>query len=88
MRAPGNDASIGGLKVVAESGWFLYHYLRIIVTMFAIAQVHRTAPALHTLISRRGVNAVLVTLTVVLFWLGTYPASLIHVIQVTAVDLV
>jgi len=73
------------MTLVVGSVIGLFYYLRIIVVM--------CMPAAEDGLAYVGVvpgagGATLATLTVVLIWLGVYPTPLVHLIQITAVQVV
>ncbi len=76
--AAGVDAALWALAMalVATSAIGLFYYLRVVVAMFSPAEHGAAVPAVT-----RPARAVLTALTVLLIWLGVYPASLVGLIQ-------
>jgi len=72
--------------LVVNSAIGLFYYLRIVIALYTYpppeAEVSRVAPSL----SLAG-SLVLAALTLLLVWLGVYPAPLIHAIQTTIASL-
>ena len=63
----------------------LFYYLRIIVAMCMPAT---EGGMVYVGVVPRAGGATLVALTVVLIWLGVYPTPLVHLIQITAAQVV
>lgn len=81
--ATGTSASLYGLifVLVITSVVGLFYYLRILVAMYkSPAETGKTAPATLPLLSRSGSFA-LAALTVLLVWIGVYPAPFLDAIQ-------
>jgi NADH-quinone oxidoreductase subunit N len=65
------------LILVVSSGIGLFYYLRIVVAMYRDAREGQVGVASLSLTG----SVALAALTLLLFWLGIYPASLIHTVQ-------
>ena len=73
------------MTLVVGSVIGLFYYLRIIVVMCSSAAEGGVA---YVGVVPRAGGAALATLTVVLIWLGVYPTPLVHLIQITAAQVV
>ena len=72
--------------LVIGSAIGLYYYLRIVVAMYLQPQPEQAAPAVLPAWPLAG-SLVLAALTLLLVWLGVYPAPLLSVIQAAAASL-
>ena len=83
--AAGIDSALWTLVVilVINSAIGLYYYLRVIIALYSHPKEGESGaiPAAKPAFSLAG-SVVLAALTLVLIWLGVYPAPLLHVIQV------
>ena len=83
--AAGIDSALWTLVVilVINSAIGLYYYLRVIIALYSHPKEGESGaiPAAKPAFSLAG-SVVLAALTLVLIWLGVYPAPLVHVIQV------
>ncbi len=71
--------------LVVTSGIGLFYYLRIVVALYSDEE--QAAPAFAPALST-GMLAVLYVLTVALFWLGIYPASILDTIRTAAAAMI
>ena len=74
------------IVLVVSSAIGLYYYLRIVVAMYLQPLPEQTAPAAPLAWPLAG-SLVLAALTLLLVWLGVYPAPLINMIQAAAASL-
>jgi NADH-quinone oxidoreductase subunit N len=82
--AAGIDSALWTLVVilVINSAIGLYYYLRVIIALYSHPKEDESGASLATIptFSLAG-SVVLAALTLILLWLGVYPAPLMHVIQ-------